>query len=93
MGLVVAGETPSLAEELVGEAHRALECTQTHPPGNPHQKGPICLWVVGEVSESQLRAEQVPLFSLGPLPHIQHHNSVTRVAPPWRIPKAPPLTV
>ena len=39
-----------------------------HPPGNQHQKGPICLWVAGEVTESQPRAEQEALFPLGPLP-------------------------
>ena len=36
-----AGETPSLTGEFVGETHRGLECTQTHPLGNQHQKGPI----------------------------------------------------
>ena len=88
----VAGETPSLTGEFVGETHRVLEHTQTHPPRNQHQKGPICLWVAKEVTESQLRAEQAALFPLRPLPHIQHHNAVMLIAPPWRIPKAPPLT-
>ena len=37
-----AGETPSLTGEFIGENHRVLEHTQTHPPGNQHQKGPIC---------------------------------------------------
>ena len=93
MGIEVAvEETPSLTGEFVGESHRVLECTQTHPPRNQHQKGPICLWVAEEVSESQKREEQVALFPLGPLPHIQHHNAVMWVAPPWRIPKALPLT-
>ena len=32
VGVEVAGETPSLRREFVGETHRALECTQTHPP-------------------------------------------------------------
>ena len=63
-----AGETPSLTGEFVGETHRVLECTQNHPPGNQHQKGPICLWVVEEVTENQLRAEQEALFPLRPLP-------------------------
>ena len=35
---------------------RVLEHTQTHPPRNQHQKGPICLWVLGEVTESGARA-------------------------------------
>ena len=76
MGTAAAGETPSLTEEFVGETHRVLERPQTHPPGNQHQTGPICLWVVGEVTESPQRAEQVPLFPLGPLPHTQRHSPV-----------------
>ena len=46
------------------------------------------MWVAGEVTEGQLRAEQVALFPLRHLPHIQHHNTAMWVAPPWRIPKA-----
>ena len=78
------GETPRLTGEFVGETHRVPECTQTyHPPGNQQQKGPICLWVAGEVTESQLRAERVPLFDLRPLPHIQGHTAANWVVPPW----------
>ena len=55
MGVVAAGETPKLTREFSGETHRVLERTQTHTPGNQHQKGPIYLWVAGEVTESQLR--------------------------------------
>ena len=80
MGVEVAGETPSLTEKFSGETHRVLEHTQTHPPRNQHQKDPIYLWVVEEVTESQQRAKQVALLPLGPLPHIQHHNAVTWVA-------------
>ena len=58
------GETRSLTGEFIGAAHRVLEHTQTHPPGNQHQKGAICLWVVEEVTESQLRTEQAALFPL-----------------------------
>ena len=47
-----AGETPSLTGEFIGETHRVLEHPQNHPPRNQHQKGPISLWVVGEVTES-----------------------------------------
>ena len=68
---VVAGETPSLTGQFLGETHRVLDCTQAHPPWNQHQKGPICLRVAGEVTDSQLRAEQAALFPLRPL----HHNS------------------
>ena len=60
--VAAAGETPSLTGEFVGDTHRVLECTKTHPPGprmytnpptrNQHQKGPICLWVVVEVTET-----------------------------------------
>ena len=59
-----AGETPSLTGEFVGETHRVLERTQAHTPGNQYQKGPICLWVAGEVTESRARAEQAALFPL-----------------------------
>ena len=37
-GVVAAGETPSLTGEFVGETHRVLGCTQTHPQGNQHQR-------------------------------------------------------
>ena len=76
----MVGETPSLTGEFVGEAHRALEHTQTHPPRNKHQKGPIHLWVAGEVTESEPKAKQVALFPLRPLPHIQHQNAEKWVA-------------
>ena len=85
------GETPSLTGEFTGETHRVLECTQTHPPRNQHQNGPICLWVAVEVAESRQRAKQAVLFPLGLLPLMQHHNAVTWVAWPWWIPKALPL--
>ena len=81
MGIAVVEETPSLTGEFVGETHRVLECTQTHPPSNQHQKGQICLWVAGEVTESQPRAKQVALFPLRTLPHIQHHNAATVSCP------------
>ena len=64
MGVVVVAETLSLTGEFVGETHSVLENTQTHPPGNQHQKGPICLWVAGAVTESQHRAKQAALFPL-----------------------------
>ena len=74
--------TPSLTGVFTGETHRVLESTQDHTPGSQHQKGPICLWVAEEVTGSQQRAEQAALFPLRPLPHIQHHNAATWVAPP-----------
>ena len=48
VGVVTVGETPILTGEFIGEAHGVLERTQNHPPGNQHQKGPICLWVAGK---------------------------------------------
>ena len=88
MGIEVARETSILTGGFIGETHRVLECTQTHPLGNQHQKGPICLWV----TESQLRATQVALLPLRPITHTQCHNPVTWVALPWEIPRTPPLT-
>ena len=88
----MVGETPSLTGEFVRETHRVLECTQNHSAGNLHQKDPICLWVVEKVTESWPRAEQVALFPLGPLLY-KYHNAASWVAPPWRIPKAPHLTM
>ena len=72
---MVAGETPSLIGELIGETHRVLECAQAHPLRNHYQRGPICLWVAGEVTESQQRAEQgtVPLCT--PPPHTASQRS------------------
>ena len=69
VGVAAVGETPRLTGELAGETHRVLERTQTHPPWNQHQKGPICLWVAGEVTKNWQRAEQAALFPLGLLPH------------------------
>ena len=88
---MAAGETPRLTGEVVGETHRGLERAQAHPPGNQHQRGPLCLWVVEEVTESWQRAEQAALFPFRPRPHIQHHNAATWVALPQQIAKIPPL--
>ena len=59
LGVVMAGETPSLTGEFIGETHRVLECIQIHPLGNQHEKGPICFlhYSVKEVTESQTKAE------------------------------------
>ena len=59
-GEAAAGETPSFTGEFVGETHRVLECTEADPPGNQHQKGPLCLWVAEGVTENQQRVEQAP---------------------------------
>ena len=63
-----AGETPSLTGEVVGETHRGLGHAQTHPLGNKHYRGPVCLWVVGGVTAIRQRVEQAPLLPLGPAP-------------------------
>ena len=42
---------------------------------------------------SQWRAEQVPLFPLRPLPHIEHHKEAMWIAPPWGVLKALTLTM
>ena len=48
----------------------------TSPPTQESAlKGPICLWVAGEVTENRQRVEQAALFPLGPLPHTQHHKA------------------
>ena len=80
---VAAGGIPSLTGELVGETYRVLERTHTHLLGTQHQKGPICLWVAGEVTENRQRAEQVPLFPFRSLPHVKCHNVGLWVALPW----------
>ena len=86
------GETLSLMGEFAGKTHRILECTQTHTPGNKHQKGPTCFGET-DVTESHPRAKQETLFPLGLLPHIQCHNAATSVAQSWYIPKGLPLTM
>ena len=63
VGVEAAGEAPSLTREVIGETPGVLECTQTHLR-NQHQKGPVCLWVAGKVTESLWRAEQPALFPL-----------------------------
>ena len=86
-------ETPSLTREFIGETNRVLECTKAHPPRNQHQKGPICLWVAGAVTENGARAKQAALFLLGPFPDIQSHTAAMFVGCPTlvRQPKALPL--
>ena len=76
-----AGETPSLTGEFIGETHSVPERTQTHPPGNQNQQGPLCLWVAGEVTENWQRVEQVPLFPLGPSPTYSITEQLQRCYP------------
>ena len=67
VGVEVAGETPSLTGKLVGETHGVIEHTQANPPRNQHQKGPICLGVKEEVTETHKRAG-FHCFLSGPSP-------------------------
>ena len=80
VGIAAVRKTPSLTGVFIGETHRVLERTQTHPPTHPprnqHQKGPICLWVSEEVTESLPRAEQAALFPLRPLPLLQCRSNM-----------------
>ena len=91
MGVAATGEIPGLTGEFTGEAHGILECIQTHPPGNQHLKGHNFL-VGSQGSDRQWgwsrASDNVP--SLTPLRETGH-NKAKRVAPPWRIPKTPPL--
>ena len=80
------------SQESSLETHRGLERTQAHRPGNQHQKGPLCLWVVGEVTESHQRVQQAPLFPQAPPPHTvsQHSDVLPR---PGEHPRPHPLYV
>ena len=70
VSVAVVGGTPSFTGEFVGEAHRVLGHTQTHPARSQHQKGAIRLCIFGEVTASRLTDQQVVLFPLRPIPHI-----------------------
>ena len=91
VGVMGEGETPCLTQ-IAGETHRVLELTQIHPPGNQHLKGHNQL-VGSKGSDGKWGESQASgiIPSLIPLPHtVTLHNEV--LAPPWRIPKALPLT-
>ena len=64
MGAKAVEETPNLTGEFVEGTHGILECTRAHPPGNQYQKGPICLRIAGEVTDSRVSAKQAALFPL-----------------------------
>ena len=54
----------------------------TNPPTQESaSEGPNLLLGSCRKTESWLRAQQMALFPLRPLPHIQRHNAVTWVAP------------
>ena len=76
---MAAGETPSLTGEFTEETHRVLECTQTHPLGNQHQKGPIILGSWGSDWKLAERGASSTVPSQN-LPHVQRHKAATWVA-------------
>ena len=88
MGVDVAvGGTPSLTGEFIGETHRVLEHTETHPLGKQQQKGPILLWVVEGVTEnwqskSKSRARDIAPYQTSPL-HTALQRAATSITPPW----------
>ena len=94
MGVAVAGEIPSLTGEFARETHSVLEGTQTHPRANQHLKEHNLL-VRSEGSKGKWndsRAIMIVPF-LTPPPQTAHLcNTAERVAPPWQISEAPPLT-
>ena len=64
--------------------------TQNHSPRNQHQKGPLCFWIVKEVTESWVRAQQTALFLCDPSPTysttthqsgLPHPGKYLRLAP------------
>ena len=68
MGVAAVGETPSLTGDFIGETHRVLVHRQTYLLRNQHQKGSICLPVVGVMTSSQLRVESWHCSLLDPFP-------------------------
>ena len=76
MGVAAAGETPNLTGQYVGETHRVLGCTQTTHQGISTRRAQFACEQSREVNESLLRAEQLVLFPLRPLPYIQCHSAV-----------------
>ena len=90
VGVLAVGETPSFTGEFTGETHRVLECTQATSLGNKHQEGPVCSWVLKEVTESRPRAKQAALFPLNPHATyrattqwrgLPHHGKYLRLCP------------
>ena len=73
-----------LHKEFAAETHRVLKSTQTHPPGNQHQKGPICLWVAGKWLKTGREWRKWHCSLLDPLPHkgvLPRHGESLRFCP------------
>ena len=56
-------------------------------------EGPNLLVGSGRSDWKLVRAQQVALFPIEPLPNIQHHNIPIWVVPPWWIPRLHPYNV
>ena len=74
----------------IRESHRVQEYTQTHPPGNQHQKGPICLWVACLCLKASLETSKQHCSLSDPSPTYSTTTQQNEL--PWQKPKAPPLT-
>ena len=64
VGIVAAGETPSIIGHYIGETHKVQKHAQTHPPTNQYLKGTNRLWEARKVRESVRKAELAALFLL-----------------------------
>ena len=79
------------SQESSLETHRGLGHTQAHPPGNLHWRGPLCLWVVEEVTENPKRAEQAPLLPLRPSPRYSVTAQLPALPHPHEHPRLRPF--
>ena len=86
-------------QEKLPQPHRKVHWTDpqgprtyTNPPTQESApEGPNLLVGSGGSDWKRVRAKQVALFPLWPLPHTQLHNKSKWIASPWWIPKALPL--
>ena len=75
VGVEAVGGNHSPTWEFVGKNHRVLEQPPSpDPPWNQHQKDPISLWEMGEMTEIQPRDEQSILSPPGPLARVWWQN-------------------
>ena len=65
-----------LAKIKIFENTVLVQHTQTHLPRKQQQKGAICLWVAGKVTESSVRAEQVVPSLTSPPQTVPQHSKV-----------------
>ena len=74
-GVCNSGRNSQSQRRVLWRVHGILEHTQAHPSGNQHLKRHNQLVGSEGSAECGARAEQVVLFPLWPLPHIQHFIS------------------